>query len=413
MSQSTRAVANNIAVERDVAEVQNELLKIPDDFLCPITLEVMRDPVCAADGHSYERAAIQEWLIGHRSSPKTGAPLAHTTLTPTHTLRQVIESVMEKMPIIQRHDIEQRQRELDLKKIMEIREIDLQALEEKHTQSMIMMRNANKLNQNSFPITFFGSNNGISRRLAIKILNQIDPNPLSVNELQRYLHLPCISKSWHALFNEGMLVAKRDAVRKKLLHLLSIGDLKVAQSLMRGDVEIKPIMLTNVLRSMNLELIKVIYEKLGSDLRIMERCIEKLPHRPMIPYKHGKLAHPENTVFYHSWVTLSAILADKTNFEAQVYISDWLWERNGSNPNWIMSITNVSGHIQVMNRKGEIVEKLSLDNRCGPSALKYRIPLYVTNCYIEQIRQAVKACYDCCTYIEEQMAAKDVMKITQ
>jgi hypothetical protein len=43
---------------------------IPHDFLCPITLERMSDPVVAADGHTYERSAIEEWIAsGHTTSP--------------------------------------------------------------------------------------------------------------------------------------------------------------------------------------------------------------------------------------------------------------------------------------------------------------------------------------------------------
>ena len=37
------------------------------DLRCPISLEVMRDPVIAADGHSYERASIEQWLRTRRS----------------------------------------------------------------------------------------------------------------------------------------------------------------------------------------------------------------------------------------------------------------------------------------------------------------------------------------------------------
>ncbi len=64
-------------------------------FQCPITHEVMRDPVMAADGHSYERAAITRW-IGRAvpgaptRSPCTNMPLAHARLTPNHSLRAAI-----------------------------------------------------------------------------------------------------------------------------------------------------------------------------------------------------------------------------------------------------------------------------------------------------------------------------------
>ena len=49
---------------------------IPPDFICPITQEIMRDPVIALDGHSYERTAITQWFgLGRIKSPLTNAPL--------------------------------------------------------------------------------------------------------------------------------------------------------------------------------------------------------------------------------------------------------------------------------------------------------------------------------------------------
>jgi hypothetical protein len=63
-----------------------------DSFTCPIGMEIMKDPVTAADGHTYERAAIQAWFDqGKHGSPKTGLPLPNTDLTPNHNLRQAIE----------------------------------------------------------------------------------------------------------------------------------------------------------------------------------------------------------------------------------------------------------------------------------------------------------------------------------
>ena len=38
---------------------------IPNELICPITMELMTEPVIAADGHSYEKAAIEEWLKDH------------------------------------------------------------------------------------------------------------------------------------------------------------------------------------------------------------------------------------------------------------------------------------------------------------------------------------------------------------
>ena len=63
----------------------------PPSFVCPLTLEVMEDPVTAADGHSYEAAAITKWLQGSRLSPLTGQLLPNKQLTRSHALRNAIE----------------------------------------------------------------------------------------------------------------------------------------------------------------------------------------------------------------------------------------------------------------------------------------------------------------------------------
>lgn len=63
----------------------------PATFLCPISLEIMREPVMAADGYSYERSAIEHWFgTGARSSPMTNDAMASTALTPNRVLRSQI-----------------------------------------------------------------------------------------------------------------------------------------------------------------------------------------------------------------------------------------------------------------------------------------------------------------------------------
>ncbi|XP_062005983.1 putative U-box domain-containing protein 50 isoform X2 [Rosa rugosa] len=65
---------------------------VPSVFLCPIFQEVMKDPHVAADGFSYEREAIGEWLrMGRDTSPMTNLQLTHTTLVPNRTLRFLIQ----------------------------------------------------------------------------------------------------------------------------------------------------------------------------------------------------------------------------------------------------------------------------------------------------------------------------------
>ena len=63
----------------------------PDAFLCPISQELMTDPVIATDGHSYERGEIEKWFAtGKQTSPMTNSAMASQTLVPNHGLKSQI-----------------------------------------------------------------------------------------------------------------------------------------------------------------------------------------------------------------------------------------------------------------------------------------------------------------------------------
>ena len=62
-----------------------------NEFNCPITCDLMMDPVVCADGTSYERTAIEQWLSVHNTSPLTGAVLPHKNLVPNLSLRALVE----------------------------------------------------------------------------------------------------------------------------------------------------------------------------------------------------------------------------------------------------------------------------------------------------------------------------------
>ncbi|GER52996.1 U-box domain-containing family protein [Striga asiatica] len=68
--------------------------ELPDDFKCPISLEIMTDPVILSSGHTFDRASIQRWLdAGHRTCPISKLPLPEPpTLIPNHALRSVISN---------------------------------------------------------------------------------------------------------------------------------------------------------------------------------------------------------------------------------------------------------------------------------------------------------------------------------
>ncbi|KAK6137917.1 hypothetical protein DH2020_028330 [Rehmannia glutinosa] len=70
--------------ENDKNSIKHRSPIIPDDFRCPISLELMKDP-------TYERSCIQKWLdAGHKTCPKTQQTLLHTALTPNYVLKSLI-----------------------------------------------------------------------------------------------------------------------------------------------------------------------------------------------------------------------------------------------------------------------------------------------------------------------------------
>ena len=58
-----------------------------DEYVCPITAQIMTDPVCTLDGFTYERKAITEWLRTNDTSPATGARLESKNVIPNITVR--------------------------------------------------------------------------------------------------------------------------------------------------------------------------------------------------------------------------------------------------------------------------------------------------------------------------------------
>ncbi|KAJ6367574.1 U BOX DOMAIN-CONTAINING [Salix viminalis] len=66
----------------------------PDDFKCPISLQIMSDPVILSSGHTFDRSSIQRWLdSGHRTCPITKLPLPeYPRLIPNYALRSLISS---------------------------------------------------------------------------------------------------------------------------------------------------------------------------------------------------------------------------------------------------------------------------------------------------------------------------------
>ncbi|XP_022925148.1 E3 ubiquitin-protein ligase PUB22-like [Cucurbita moschata] len=66
----------------------------PPFFLCPISLQIMKDPVTVASGITYDRENIERWLFSdkHTTCPVTQVVLSDFDITPNNTLSRLIQA---------------------------------------------------------------------------------------------------------------------------------------------------------------------------------------------------------------------------------------------------------------------------------------------------------------------------------
>ena len=69
---------------------------IPFEFICPISMDIMNDPVICSDGHTYDRESIEDWFDDNDTSPKTNISLDNKNLIPNIALKSMIHSWKRK-----------------------------------------------------------------------------------------------------------------------------------------------------------------------------------------------------------------------------------------------------------------------------------------------------------------------------
>ncbi|KAK1559465.1 hypothetical protein Q3G72_014780 [Acer saccharum] len=93
MNPSIYLIARLCEKSRKVLET---IANLPSYFICPILLEVMQDPVVAADGYTYEAEAMKGWLGSrHDTSPMTNLRLPYHQVIPNHSLRSAIQEWLD------------------------------------------------------------------------------------------------------------------------------------------------------------------------------------------------------------------------------------------------------------------------------------------------------------------------------
>ncbi|XP_062233169.1 U-box domain-containing protein 21-like [Phragmites australis] len=96
MSRATRPASRLVPevplLRRSKQAAASEEVAVPAHFRCPISLELMRDPVTAPTGITYDRESLEGWLArGHTACPVTGRPVRLADLLPNHATRRMIQ----------------------------------------------------------------------------------------------------------------------------------------------------------------------------------------------------------------------------------------------------------------------------------------------------------------------------------
>lgn len=79
--------------EEQEESVSNYIHTIPNEFICPISSDIMKDPVVASDGFTYERRSIQRWITCNKAkSPMTNNPLTRLILISNSNLKSLISN---------------------------------------------------------------------------------------------------------------------------------------------------------------------------------------------------------------------------------------------------------------------------------------------------------------------------------
>ena len=83
---------NQVNTQTDIPNPSKESGVLDLDPLnCPLTQQMMQNPVITSDGHTYERAAIEEWLKYNNTSPITGEEVKSKEIVNNVVLGKVVK----------------------------------------------------------------------------------------------------------------------------------------------------------------------------------------------------------------------------------------------------------------------------------------------------------------------------------
>jgi hypothetical protein len=174
--------------------------EIPQFFLCPISLQIMKNPVTTITGMTYNRESIEQWLLTSKSCtcPITKQPLPRSSefLTPNHTLQRLIQSwhlqnsSVSVDKIIPTSTIENLVKNLDHESLEKLLALALE--NERNRTCMVEAGVAKAIIQKVIINNFFKQGKTTSLEEALRILHLILPlaitnNDNIINNIQCYI----------------------------------------------------------------------------------------------------------------------------------------------------------------------------------------------------------------------------------
>ena len=77
--------------------VKEGKVKIPENFLCPISKSIFYNPVLLSDGYTYEKEYILEWIKNNNKSPMTNRDLIDKSISSNILVRSMVRDWVDKI----------------------------------------------------------------------------------------------------------------------------------------------------------------------------------------------------------------------------------------------------------------------------------------------------------------------------
>ena len=109
--------------------------EVPKEFLCPINLTIMKDPVIMSDGQTYEREAIEKALKISPLSPITKKPLNMKDATTNYALKSMIEKYLNKGE----NPLKMKQQNIDINKKTKIKSFKSEVIDDPNDKEKVFV----------------------------------------------------------------------------------------------------------------------------------------------------------------------------------------------------------------------------------------------------------------------------------